>query len=221
MSAWNAPYRVHGGRCWLVGNGPSLHRLTPPQIAALNKEHLFMGSRFFEWADAPLRPSFYIVSERTQATQWLDGRCDRPEASIAKFWVSWQPAPKGWCSVPRPPSEAHSVTTFGLFGGLEGECHDGIDTPHLHHGKVTPMAALQVAHMMGFTEFYAIGCEATQEGEVYDARRVRGMHAPGIEREVWAKAASLVTDCTPGGLLALERGGPLRSRDLDEVLHLA
>lgn len=220
MNGWSPPFHVSRGRLWLVGNGPSLHRLTPAQAEALNCEYLFMGSRYWEWEEPALRPSFYIVSERMQATQWLDGRHTRPQAAIAKFWVNWQPAPDGWVAVPRPPSEAHNVNTFGITGGLEGTCLDGVTTPHLHHGKVTPLAALQVGLRMGFTEFCAIGCEATKDGEVYDKARQRTMHAPGIEREVWSRAAHMVTDCTPGGTLALERGGPLRYKDLNEVLGL-
>lgn len=214
--------RYAGERLFIVGNGPSLLQLSPEEISALKQEYLFMGSRFYEWTDSPLTPSFYIVSERRQTAEWLDGRHEKVRASIAKFWVNWQPAPKGWTPIPRPPSEAHNVNTFGLFGGLEGECENGVDkgNAHLHHAKVTPLAALQVAKTMGFSEFYLLGCEATDSGEVYNPSRERKMHAPGIEREVFALAKDILVDCTPRGLLAKERGGSLEYRKLEDVLGL-
>ena len=217
------PYAKYSGRIFLVGNGPSLLSLTEAQIGALNREYLFMGSRYFEWKGATLTPSFYIVSERRQTVDFLDGRHAAIRAAEARFWVDWQPPPDGWVRIPHPPSEAHNVTNFGLFGGLEGQCQDGVDPghPHLHHGKCTPLAALQVAKVMGFTTFYALGCESTPAGEVYDLNRHRSMHANGIERGVFATAKDVLVDCTPGGMLALERGGPLRYAPLDDVLGLA
>lgn len=83
-----------------------------------------------------------------------------------------------------------------------------------------PLAMVQVAKMLGFEEFYLLGCESTQEGEVYDLKRRRTMHAHGIERQYFATAKDVLVDCTPGGLLAKERGGPLRYRDLNEVLGI-
>ena len=222
MSDWREYKGNFSGRIFLAGNGPSLLRLTRGQLTALRKEHIFVGSRFYEWDKPTFKPSFYIVTEAQQATTWLDGRHLLPKAAIARFWVEWQPPPQGWVGIPKPPSHAHDVLNYGLFGGLEGECQNGIDPgkPHLHHGKCTPLAMLQVAKMLGFTEYYLIGCEGTPEGEVYNLQRQRTMHAPGIERQYFATAADVLTDCTLGGTLATDRGGPLSYRPLDEVLGI-
>ncbi len=210
------------GRIFLIGNGPSLSSLTQQQIEALNKEYLFMGSRYFDWEGATLNPSFYLQTERRQANVWLDnGWHKKASASIARFWVEWQPAPEGWVAIPRPPSNAHDVLNYGLFGGLEGVCKDGVDNPHLHHGKITPLGMVQIAKYMGFGEFYTIGVDGTLIGEIWDVNRKRNMHAPGIEQQYMGMAKAVITDCTVGGMHAKERGGQLTYKPLDEVLGLS
>lgn len=207
------------GRVFLVGNGPSLLDLTSKQLGRLKKEYLFMGSRFFDWDAPTLQPAFYVMTERRQATAWLENGWHRlATASIARFWVAWQPAPDGWVSVPQPPSNAHDVLNYGLFGHLEGDCKDGVDNPHIAHGKVTPLAMVQLARYMGFGEFYSIGWDGTRVGEVYNRERVRDMHAPGIETQYARVASGVITDCTPGGAHNAQQGGPLAYRPLDEVL---
>lgn len=207
------------GRCFLVGNAPSLLDLTPRQIDGLNKEYLFMGSRYFDWKEATLGPSFYFQGERRQATEWLDKKWhQKATASVARFWVDWQPAPAGWVTVPHPPSNAHDVLNYGLFGHLEGQCTNGVDNPHLAHGKVTPLGMVQVAKYLGFGEFYTIGVQGTLVGEVYDANRKRNMHAPGIEKGYFAVAKNVIIDCSENGGMNVTGGGPLPYKPLDEVL---
>jgi hypothetical protein len=219
-----ADYRdQYTGRLFIVGTGPSLLDLTPRQIKALNQEHLFTGSRYFDWHDAPLDIAFYVMTERRQATAWLEnGWYRKASAHIAKFWVDWQPPPDDWVRVKHPYGNAHDVLNHGLFGHLEGKCSSAgpVGESHIAHGKITPMAAIQLARYMGFTQFYSIGCEGTGVGDVYDTKRVRGMHSPGIEKTYMGVARHVLIDCTPGGLNNDANGGLVPYKPLDDVLGL-
>lgn len=218
--------RQFTGRLFVVGNGPSLLQLKPRQIKALNKEFMFMGSRYCDWDGATLAPSFYIMTERRQAVHWIEtGKYRQASASIAKFWVAWQPTPSDdWVTIPQPPSNAHDILNYGLRGGLEGTCSNGIDPghPHMHHAKDSGLAAVEVGAFLGFSEIYLLGCETTTEGDVWNVNRQRDMHAPGVMRAYYEKAGSEINlvDCSFGGTLAETRGGPLPYRELDEVLGI-
>tara|TARA_Y100000310_G_scaffold260629_2_gene269670 strand:- start:9326 stop:10000 length:675 start_codon:yes stop_codon:yes gene_type:complete len=210
----------YSGRLWCVGNGPSLNLLTPEQKKGITQDATFAGSRYFLWAG--WTPTFYVLTERKQNQEWLDQALHgKARASGSRFWVDWQPPPQGWIAVPHPPNgEAHDVLNYGVSKCLWGKCGEFDGRQHIAHGKVTPLAMVQLGLWMGFSEFYLIGCEATNVGEAYDAEKTRNFHAPGIERQYFARAAgdAKIIDCTPGGTLAKERGGPLQYRDLDEVL---
>jgi hypothetical protein len=195
-------------------------KLTDEQKERLNQEYLFVGSRFVDWQSSGLVPSYYVLTERKQSNTWLDsGTWRRAYAKIARFWVNWQPAPQGWVSVEHPPSEAHDVLNYGT-NCLMGACADIGVGIHLAHGKDTPLAMAQLARYMGFGNLYLLGTETTNKGEVYDLNRSRNMHTSGIMLPYYARAGRELglKDCTPGGTLAKERGGPLPYHDLDEVL---
>jgi len=203
----------------LVGNGPSMGLLTPEIKKRMNKEYLFMGSRFIDWKDSGLKPSWYILTERKQTTDWMAEKTyNKVGASIAKFWVDWQPAPTGWVAIPHPPSNAHDVLNYGTRC-LMGSCADGVDPgkPHLAHGKDTPLAMAQVAAYMGFNEMFLLGCETTTVGKVYDTTMARNMHVEGIMEPYYQRAKNELpmTDCTPDGKL----NAILGYRDIEEVLN--
>jgi hypothetical protein len=209
---------TQSGRCFLIGNGPSLLRLTDVQREMLGTT--FTSSRWFDW-DRAWKPDFYVTTERKQATSFMAGGGYKKISAGLKFWVDWQPVPdESWVRVPHPPSNAHDVLNYGL-ACLWAGCQAGHDIgQHIAHGKDSPLAMAQLAKYMGFSELYLLGCETTNMGETYDEGRVRGMHAPGIMNAYYEKAKAWLVDCTPNGSLATERGGPLRYRELDEVLGL-
>jgi hypothetical protein len=210
----------YSGRIFLCGNGPSMGLLTDDQKERLNEEYLFVGSRFIDWVDSGLKPSFYILTERKQSGTWLDdGTWRKASVKIAKFWVNWQPAPRGWVSIEHPPSNAHDVKNYGT-GCLMGTCVDIGVGIHLSHGKDTPLAMAQVARYMGFNEMYLLGCETTNLGKVYAPNMGRNMHAAGIMLPYYERAGHELPlrDCTFGGSLAKERGGPLEYVELEEAL---
>ena len=217
MSDFQDVKSTHTGRIFLIGNGPSLNEVTDEQWKKLHDEYTFTGSRWFDW-DRAFSPSFFILTERKQNSDWLSHGYHNKVSAGIKFWVAWQPAPKGWVSLPQPPSNAHDVLNYGLLGGLTGKCTEGVEKHHMHHGKDTPLAMMQVASYMGFSEMYLLGCETTTVGEIYDANRQRTSHVAGIMPPYYAKAASVInlTDCTPGG--TLNTSGTLKYKPLKEVL---
>lgn len=207
----------YDGRIFLAGNGPSMNLLTEQQKKQLStKEYTFSGSRWFKWAGG-WTTDFYILTERKQADNWKERGFANASANIAKFWVTWQPAPAGWVPVPRPPSNAHDVLNYGTKGLWH--CQKGVDPgqPHLHHGKDTPLAMAQVATYMGFQELYLIGCETEGTSRSYQDEP-RQMHTAGIMRGYYERAGRELplVDCTFNGMLGRE--GILPYRDLDEVL---
>jgi len=199
-----------------VGNGPSMNLLTDEEIHLLKEERTFSGSRWFMWPKS-WTTDFYILTERKQATEWKERGFNKATAKEAKFWVTWQPAPAGWVPVPRPPSNAHDVLNYGTRG-LKGNCKVGQDgSPHLHHGKDTPLAMAQVAAYMGFSEMYLIGCETEGAGRSYEDAP-RAMHIGGVMDAYYERAGKELplVDCTPGGRLS--RVGALKYKPLAEVL---
>lgn len=189
------------GRCFIMGNGPSLLDLTAEEKAALSKETTFVGSRWHRWKEG-WTGSFYTLHE----PQEIQG--EQPErvaqrlhakASIAKLWVGFQPNPPDWMYVPPPPHLAHNILHHG-FRGLWG-CEVNHDS-HMHHSKELPLASMQLAMWMGFTEIYLLGVDGTDSGHMYDAGDRRPMSMTGI-LDPWYKLAAAqvpgLKDCTPGG----------------------
>ena len=204
------------GRIFLCGNGPSMNKLTDWQKERLKEhEYTFSGSRWFEWSKG-WGTDFYILTERKQASEYKERGFDRGSGNICRFFVTWQPAPKGWIPVPRPPSNAHDVLNYGMRGLWScGQGNDG--KPHLHHGKDTPLAMAQVARYMGFGQMYLIGCDTEGTARSYDSAP-RNMHAGGIMDDYYRRAGKElgIIDCTIDGRLG--RVGALPYEDLDEVL---
>jgi hypothetical protein len=202
------------GRIFLCGNGPSMNLLTEEEKEFLKGEVTFSGSRWFMWPQH-WATDFYILTERKQADQWKERGFQNATAKIAKFFVTWQPAPKGWVPVPKPPSNAHDVLNYGT-NGLWG-CAGADKKPHLHHGKDTPLAMAQVAHYMGFGQLYLIGCETEGPGRSYEDEP-RGMHASGIMDDYYRRAGGElgIKDCTKGGRLS--RVGALEYVSLESLM---
>jgi len=208
----------YSGKIFLVGNGPSMNKLTVKQTHKLRDEYCFSGSRWFMW-DKHWTTDFYILTERKQATEWKERGFGKAKAKIAKFWTTWQPAPPGWVPIPKPPSNAHDVLNYGM-GGLKGNCHVGQDgSPHLHHGKDTPLAMAQVASYLGFSEMYLVGCETEGTDRSYPDSP-RATHTSGIMDDYYRRAGkeSSIVDCTINGRLGRE--GILKYIPLDKALGI-
>lgn len=205
-----------GKRIFLLGSGYSLTLLTGADKAALSEEYTFAGARFFKWKEAGFIPSFYILSEQGQAEEWKERGYGGARATIAKFFVTWQPAPSGWVPVNAPPSLSYHHYTLpdGRLSPFEGECD------HIHMAHDVPLAMLQVARYMGFTSFYLLGCETTAGGYAWDKEERRkvgdrlGTMAP-LYRKARQEVGALY-DCTPGGRL---NGTALEYVYLPEVLY--
>ena len=207
---------AYSGRVFLIGNGPSMNRLTDREKDLLKKERTFSGSRWFLWP-GHWTTTFYILTERKQAGLWQERGFQNATAEEAKFFVNWQPCPDGWVEVPRPPAQSHDVLNFGTQGLWS--CPKITDIgPHLHHGKDTPLAMAQVARYMGFGQMYLLGCETEGAGRSYPDEP-RRTHAPGIMDAYYQRAGRElpITDCTPGGRLSRE--GILKYVPLEEVLN--
>ena len=197
----------YSGRVFLMGSGASLNRT--PGVERLAGEQTFAGARFFKWGK--LTPSFYLLAEDHQI---LNIARYPAQASVARFAVDWQPVPSGWVTVPRPSSLSfHHYTIPGtLLSPFEGECW------HIHMGHDIPIAMLQVARYMGFSEFYLVGCEGTG-GYAWDESEMRRVgDRLTTMRPLYARAKAelggRLWDCTPeGGLNEV-----LGYKSLEEVL---
>lgn len=191
----------------LLGNGPSLNLVHRPWLPT------FAGSRYFLWKDGFL-PDFYLVTEEGQTAEWQERGFAQARAGIAKFWVGWQPAPSGWIEVPRPSSLSHHHYTLPetRLSTFDGECF------HIHMAHDTPLAMLQVARFMGFTEFYLAGVDQTAIGYAWDSEERRKVGdrfstmAP-LYRKAKAEVGGKLWDTTRGGRL----NEVLGYRDLEEM----
>ena len=207
----------YSGPIFICGNGASMNLLTAKQKTALKARSTFAGSRWVIWEEG-WTPDFYILTERKQTNEWLQRGFNKAQAKVARFFVDWHPTPNDWVTVPRPPSNAHDVLNYGM-GGLLGSCEQNADLGiHLHYGKDTPLAMIQVARYMGFGTFYLLGCETTRSGHSYDANEGRPMHADGIMDAYYERAAKecSVYDCTPGGRLTQQ--AILKAVELEDAL---
>ena len=206
---------LYSGRVFLLGSGPSLALLTKEERYLLSKEFTFAGARFFKWGG--LTPSFYMLAEQGQAEEWRQRGFGDASAEIAKFWVTWQPAPDGWVPVPAPPSLSFHHYTLPETGlsPFEGECK------HMHMAHDVPLAMLQVARYMGFSQYYLLGVDQTDVGYAWDAQeRRKAGHRYGTMAPLYRKARDQVGgnlyDCTPGG--RLNETNILAYVDLDTLL---
>ena len=188
------------GRIFLLGSGHSLTLLTAEDKMLLEREYTFAGARYFKWNQ--VQPSFYIVAEDAQMAEWQERGFAQASAKVAKFAVEWQPAPLGWIPVARPESLSyhHYTNAETSLSSFEGEC------AHIHMAHDVPLAALQVARYMGFTEFYLLGCETTESGyawDVHERRKVRDRSGTMIPMYAKAKreVGGRLYDCTPAGKL--------------------
>lgn len=198
------------GRCFILGTGPSLLRLTKEDKAALDKEYTFGCSRYWRWQDA-VGLKFYVVSEQHHVHQMRESGTNQASASIARFMLQWQPPQDDWVGLPVDEYRHVSVANSGLG-----------KYPYVHQAVSETLIALQVAWWLGFNEFFFLGNECTRMGEVYDVNEQRGSDIGTMGSDFAAAARQLgnrLWDCTPGG--ELSKQGIVPYKDLSEVLYAA
>ena len=208
---------MYGGAVFLCGSGASWLRIPLPLRKGLALAYTFAGARFFRWAEAGFTPSFYLVAEERHASEWKETGFGQTRATIARFCVDWQPVPAGWVMVPRPPSLSfhHYTLPESRLSPFEGECR------HIHMAHDVPLAMLQVARYMGFSEFYLVGCECTAQGYAWNPEERRSVGDRGgtmfsLYAKAYEEVGGKLYDCTPGGLLSTK--GVLPHVDLEDAL---
>lgn len=214
-------HNTHTGRIFIVGSGPSL-RGQLDTLRHLEGEYVWSVNRLSHWEDFPVTPSHHSVTEPGPIGGW--GKYVLPEydypAVKNRIAVHWVPvtAP-GWLWVAKAPDEIQ-IRWEGFFGL-------GDHLPPLPSGWASPLTSCQVAAWLGFTEFYFLGIDNTQEGQAWDpiyGRTARPRSIISVEESFdrachqIEKAGRRIVDCTPGG--GINKRGILPYEPLEAVLGI-
>ena len=209
------------GRCFLFGSGPSLVSQLP-LLHHMQDEYTITCNRMAKWKDLPFTPWTHCVTEPNPVRDFGRGGVasvyDYPTAQN-KVCCIWFPVvhPK-WAWVPKAPDDIQM--RWHGFWGLQDFL------PPIPTGWASPLTISQFAAWLGFTEFYFIGIDTTQEGQAWDVKDGRTQNPRAIRsicesfdraRMEINRAGRSMFDCTPGG--RINREGILEYRDLAEVLN--
>lgn len=208
------------GRVFMMGTGPSLSG----QLALLRHlkdEHTWTVNRMARWKELPFTPLHHSIAEPGPVGGWgtfIHSQYDYPSATnrIAIHWYRVKAPGWLWCA------KAHDDIQV-RWQGFQGL---GDYLPPLPTGWASPITSAQLAAWFGYTEFYFLGVDTTQEGQAWDVQRGRTTYKRSIltilecadrMRCEIERAGRKVYDCTPGGRLNEE--GVLPYVPLQEVLH--
>jgi len=214
-------HNTRSGRIFMMGTGPSLIEQLP-LLHKLKDEQTWTVNRMAHWGDLPFTPTHHGFAEPGPVLDWgrkVHPMYDYPTA-MNRVAVHWFPvtAP-GWLWV----LKAHDDIQIRWHGyhGL------GETLPALPSGWASPLTSSQVAAWLGYTEFYFLGVDTTQEGQAWDKERGRTAQVRSIltilecfdraKCEI-EKAGRKIFDCTPHGRINQE--GILEYVPLEEVLEV-
>ena len=212
-------HNTKSGRIFILGTGPSLIGQLP-LLHKLKDEATWTVNRMRQWENLPFIPTHHSVAEPGPITRWgkrILSPHDYP-AARNRIAIHWFPvtAP-GWLWA----AKAHDDIQMRWQGfyGL------GDTLPPVPSGWASPLTSCQIAAWLGYTEFYFLGVDTTQEGQAWDSVNGRTTYPRSIltilesadrARHQIEAAGRKIIDCTPGGRLNQE--GVLPYMDLEEVL---
>lgn len=213
-------------RAFIVGSGPSLHQQvdTLPALSD-GRELVFTCNKLPQWKECPFVPKFHCITEPNHLVHRGRHECPEWEAQgTIKLAMHWSTEYLGhvveknnWKWVAKAPDDIQ-VRKDG-FQGLDDFL------PPLPTGYTSPLSVAQLAAWMGCPEIIFLGIDMTDEGYVFNATQQRGISPKTLNgiRECFIRArrdieetGRKVYDCTPGGLLNMER--ILEYAPLEEVL---
>jgi hypothetical protein len=216
----NEAHNKHSGRCFLFGTGPSLVEQLP-LLHKMEDEFTFTCNQMKKWKDLPFTPWTHCVTEPNPVMGFgkrgIASRYDYPTAQN-KVCCIWFPiVDPTWVWVPKAPDDVQM--RWHGFWGLKDYL------PPIPTGWASPLTIAQFAAWLGFTEFYFVGIDTTQEGQAWDVTDGRTQNPRAIRsilesfdrgRMEIQRAGRKVYDCTPGG--RVNREGILEFVELGDVL---
>jgi hypothetical protein len=214
-------HNTKSGRIFMFGSGPSLYNQRP-LLRKLNGTDTWTVNRFRKFRP-PFIPTYHGVTEPGPIGHWGEYILqvyDFPEAQN-RIAVNWWPLNNipGWKWVPKAPDE-YQVRWEGWFGL-------GDYLPPIPTAWASPLTFGQLACWFGYDELIYLGVDTTQEGQAWAPETGRTMQPRAIHsilecadraRIQIERAGRRIIDCTPGGRLNEEQGGPLPYVPLSEVL---
>ena len=215
-------HNTKSGRIFMLGSGPSLHKQRD-LLRSLKDEDTWTVNRFRRFRP-PFIPTYHGVTEPGPIGGWgsyIIGLYDFPEAQnrIAVNWWPLDEAVEDWKWVPKAPDK-YQVRWEGWFGL-------GDSLPPLPTAWASPLTFGQLACWFGYTELIYLGVDTTQEGQAWAPKTGRTMQPRAVHsilecadraRTQMKLGGRTIIDCTPGGRLNDEQGGPLPYVPLEEVL---
>ena len=208
-----------GERCFLIGSGPSLIDQLP-LLDKLGDEYTFTCNRLRFWKEIPFKPFVHTVTEPGPLINYGEGiqaPYDFPEAQNKVICIWWKATVPGWLWLPKAPDDVQM-----RWQGPQG--FDETLAP-LTTGWASPLTISQLAAWMGFSEFYFLGCDTTQEGQAWDRENGTTKNKRSIRstlecfdrfRMTAERNGREVYDCSTGG--TVNREGILKYAPLEEVL---
>ena len=219
----DAVLRLHNtreGRCFILGNGPSLLKQVD-ELAALKDEATFCCNSFGRWKEAPFSPTYYGLTDMHDVE--MMNPYIFPHLDMMRFQVGWEEDEHHkefhWVDKAHGESQVHSNGLVGFGTKDECLCHMSDELPSLPTGRTSPLTLMQIAIWMGYREFYFLGIEQTR-GYVNEPDAVMSttgrMEFPldknpkyqiAIQRSFERARKDLeshggtLIDCTPNGLL--------------------
>lgn len=211
MANLNDYHNASSGRCFMVGNGPSLLEQLH-LLPLLKDETTFCCNSIGEWDELPFEPTYYGVTDLSDY-KWLERNRFPHWKKTLRFnvqFVDWPEHPD-FQTVQKAPDNVQ-VDPYGTVGMDE-------TLPPIPTARTTPLTLGQLALWMGHRELFYIGIEQTR-GYAYDVdatMSMTGRHAfpldknPKYQTAIQRNAAQMrkdieahggrIVDCTPGGLL--------------------
>lgn len=224
-----------GGRCFIIGNGPSL---TSEDLEAIREEISFAANRIYKMFEKTTwRPTYYLAVDRDFIAEEYRRIPLLQAGNILVHRTVFSKRIK--CSKNVTFLNAHAKRYSVNYASLERV--DFSDTPEkvIYPGFTVTYVALQLALYMGFREIYLIGMDHSYSREVGPSgktviidgvenhcysensktiksyqNRVGVEHAYSLAREEAEKRGARILNATRGGALEI-----FERVDLDEVLE--
>lgn len=162
--------RHRGSRCFVIGNGPSLRQ---EDLRALERECTFVTNHFYLHPQlGTMRPTYYCVSDLSFFAsalhpQWADHLSRFPAATV--FFLPAELRRRvGWSRIRERPDvyylRCNRTRKIWRLGAMSVDATRVFDTGD----SVVLDFCLPLAHFMGFSEVYLLGCD-TDYGTGADA----------------------------------------------------
>jgi hypothetical protein len=232
-----ALHNTQEGRCFILGNGPSLIAQLP-LLEKLGKESTFVCNGMVNWDALPFTPSYFVVTDLYKK-KILTDFARRAWEGVSRYQIGWEDSYKApefeWILKAYDAKQIHPHGFVGLDDYL----------PAIPTGRTTPLTIAQFAAWIGYRELYFLGIEQTV-GYCYNPAATESPQGHSLDynsnpryqnsiqrcftraRHDLEAVGGAIYDCTPQGFLnrtgkgIYRRGSSWRTileyRSLEEVL---